>query len=79
MIWSATVSSIMQSLTGTIRCEADWYTPEMICPCRLTPKSGLHLVAVVVGIFHADDLLHVAEAAEQADGRRLFEMQLLVI
>lgn len=44
MIWSATVSSIMQSLTGTIRCEADWYTPEMICPCRLTPKAACTLL-----------------------------------
>lgn len=48
-------------------------------PLPIDAESGLHLVAVVVGIFHADDLLHVAEAAEQADGRRLFEMQLLVI
>ena len=39
-----TVSSIMQSLTGTIRCEADWYTPEMICPCRLTPKAACTLL-----------------------------------
>ena len=44
MIRSATVSSIMQSLTGTIRCEADWYTPEMICPCRLTPKAACTLL-----------------------------------
>ena len=40
-------------------------------------EGGLHLVAVVIGVVHAEDLLNMTEAAEQPDGRRLFEVQLL--
>lgn len=48
-------------------------------PLPVAAKRGLHLVPVVVGVLHAENFLHMEEAAEQADLLRLFEVQLLFI
>ncbi|MFR8209127.1 hypothetical protein [Hominenteromicrobium sp.] len=42
-------------------------------------ECGLHLVAVVVGVPHADDGLYAAEFAEQADARALLMRELFVV
>lgn len=39
----------------------------------------LHLVAVVVRIFHADDRFHMAEAPEKPDAQAVFPRELLLV
>ena len=45
-------------------------------PLPAAAKCGLHLVSVMVGVRHAENLLHVAKAAEQANRLRLLEVEL---
>lgn len=42
-------------------------------------ECGLYLVAVMVGVLHADDGLYAAEFAEQADARALLVRELFLI
>ena len=42
--WLASYGVTPGDTSAFDRCEADWYTPEMICPCRLTPKAACTLL-----------------------------------
>ena len=45
----------------------------------LLAKGGLHLVAVVVGAVHADDLVHVAVFAQEFDHLDLLKAELTLV
>ena len=43
------------------------------------PEMILHLIAVVIGAIHPDDLVHVAETAQQFDDLDLLKAQLTLV